>query len=475
MAKILINNTGSPLSISDTGQTIPASSQLTIVPQDFDLYAASNDVVTLVGNGSITVNNGSENLDSSDGIRLIQGGFSNRIQLNEDLVDSNRIKVDVTGTLGDGLVRVSENDSTSSFLENKVISADNKIQISTANEAGDEDLQIQLQPGNVNTSELNNDANFINSSQAPVQPLDIANFETSSQLDIRDTNNRNRSNHTGTQLSSTISDFANAVQSAETTTTLSFNSGTNILTFTNEDSTITNIDLSIYLDDTNLSRIISGTLDPGTGIVTFTRDDSTAFTVDFSSLNDQSFINAAINTHETTIDNHDDVDTSTVPPSNGNVLTYNGTTWAPQAPSGGDFKDFARIISGLINQTTTFQPYMSLVTNIPETGNYKIFWSYTWSYNNGSADFRARAQIDNTTTLFEHIQEPKDIAGTGINLPNTDGGTTNSGTNQRHLASGADVINLTAGAHTIEIDFACSNANEEAAIYRGLITIERWS
>lgn len=39
------------------------------------------------------------------------------------------------------------------------------------------------------------------------------NYETPAQLNTRDTNNRNRTNHTGTQLASTISDLANAVRS----------------------------------------------------------------------------------------------------------------------------------------------------------------------------------------------------------------------------------------------------------------------
>lgn len=37
------------------------------------------------------------------------------------------------------------------------------------------------------------------------------NYETPTQLDVRDTNNRNRTNHTGTQVASTISDFNDAV------------------------------------------------------------------------------------------------------------------------------------------------------------------------------------------------------------------------------------------------------------------------
>lgn len=43
------------------------------------------------------------------------------------------------------------------------------------------------------------------------QPADIANFETTTQLNTRDTNNRTRANHTGTQTASTISDFDTAV------------------------------------------------------------------------------------------------------------------------------------------------------------------------------------------------------------------------------------------------------------------------
>lgn len=109
-------------------------------------------------------------------------------------------------------------------------------------------------------------------------------YETPAQLSARDTANRDRANHTGTQTASTISDFTAAVQAAETTTSLVLVG--NILTYTDEDGVVTNIDLSLYLDDTNLARIVSGTLNPTTGFVTFTRDDSSTFTIDFSPLLD---------------------------------------------------------------------------------------------------------------------------------------------------------------------------------------------
>ena len=69
---------------------------------------------------------------------------------------------------------------------------------------------------------------------------------------------------------------------SETVTSLSLS--TNILTYTDENGSQTNLDLSLYLDDSNLSRLVSGTLDSGTGIATFTRDDTTTFTIDLSSL-----------------------------------------------------------------------------------------------------------------------------------------------------------------------------------------------
>ena len=72
----------------------------------------------------------------------------------------------------------------------------------------------------------------------------------------------------------------------EVTTSLSHNAGTKILSYVDETGTTTSINLTQYIDDTNLSRITSGTLAAATGIATFTRDDSSTFTIDMSSLID---------------------------------------------------------------------------------------------------------------------------------------------------------------------------------------------
>ena len=74
-------------------------------------------------------------------------------------------------------------------------------------------------------SEFNNDEGFITGvnwgeiggTQANIELGDFGNtagFETSTDLDTRDTANRNRDNHTGTQLAETISDFDTAVANA---------------------------------------------------------------------------------------------------------------------------------------------------------------------------------------------------------------------------------------------------------------------
>lgn len=64
--------------------------------------------------------------------------------------------------------------------------------------------------------------------------------------------------------------------------TLTADSVNQKLVYTDTSGTANDIDLSWAVDDTNLARITSGTVNSTTGIATFTRDDATTFTVDFS-------------------------------------------------------------------------------------------------------------------------------------------------------------------------------------------------
>lgn len=81
---------------------------------------------------------------------------------------------------------------------------------------------------------------------------------------------------------SQISDLQSYLTS-ETVTSISL--ATNTLSYTDENGTTTDLDLSLYLDDTNLARITSGTV-AANGVATFSRDDASTFTVDFSPLLD---------------------------------------------------------------------------------------------------------------------------------------------------------------------------------------------
>lgn len=94
------------------------------------------------------------------------------------------------------------------------------------------------------------------------------------------------------------SDYATAAQGTKADTALQ-NAGVNLsvsgnilkLIDPNGTQIGSNVDLSLYLDDTNLARITSGTLGAG-GIATFTRDDNSTFTIDLSNLTAVDSVNA---------------------------------------------------------------------------------------------------------------------------------------------------------------------------------------
>lgn len=72
--KIIKNNTASPVSIKFLGLTIPASSQITIQPEDYLLLSSTSavaELTTLINAGTLIVNNGTYNLTISDSLKYI--------------------------------------------------------------------------------------------------------------------------------------------------------------------------------------------------------------------------------------------------------------------------------------------------------------------------------------------------------------------------------------------------------------------
>lgn len=91
-----------------------------------------------------------------------------------------------------------------------------------------QDLTANIIAGSIDESKLDASTNAsLDLADSAVQPAGIANFETTTQLNTRDTNNRDRANHTGTQLAATVSDFAATVR-ATVLTGLSLASATAI-------------------------------------------------------------------------------------------------------------------------------------------------------------------------------------------------------------------------------------------------------
>ena len=85
---------------------------------------------------------------------------------------------------------------------------------------------------------------------------------------------------------------------ADVTTSIALAS--NILTYTDELGADTDLDLSLYLDDSNLARLTSGALNASTGVATFTRDDASTFTIDMSAFLDAITLNDTLTSTSTT-------------------------------------------------------------------------------------------------------------------------------------------------------------------------------
>lgn len=71
-------------------------------------------------------------------------------------VDHDALLNFVTGEHTDAQVKVSSNDTTPGYLEDKIVSADNKLTITTLNDAGDEDVQLAVEEGNIDHNALTN-------------------------------------------------------------------------------------------------------------------------------------------------------------------------------------------------------------------------------------------------------------------------------------------------------------------------------
>jgi len=106
---------------------------------------------------------------------------------------------------------------------------------------------------------------------------------------------------TGLTTSDQVFDYvATQIGNIPSETVTSISIAANVLTYTDENGNDTDIDLSTYLDDTNLARLTSGSINSSTGVATFTRDDSTTFDIDMSAFLDAITLNDTLTSTSTT-------------------------------------------------------------------------------------------------------------------------------------------------------------------------------
>ena len=210
------------------------------------------------------------------------------------------------------------------------------------------------------------------------------------------------------------------IAAEETLTSLSINA--NVLTYTDEAGAATQINLSNYLDDTNLARLVSGSLNGSTGIATFTRDDNSTFTVDFSPLLDDT-------------DTNDYVDSVAF---SGGTLTLGRT---------GSLADLTVSLDGRYIQTET-DPVFSASTaaNIANgTGFLKNNGSGTWTYDNNTYLTEVSGAV--TGALIPDANEQYDIGSSSYRFKDLylSGNTIYLGTSTISAGSGG-IVELPAGS-----------------------------
>ena len=219
-----------------------------------------------------------------------------------------------------------------------------------------------------------------------------------------------------------------ALQS-ETNTSLSINA--NVLTYTDELGATTDIDLSLYLDDTNLARLVSGTLDGTTGIATFARDDATTFTVDMSALLDDTQVTV------------------------NNTLTSTSTTEALSANQGKVLDDtkitkvtstdnaiviFDGVDGNVKNSTMTFpdlQTYIgkagafTVSTDLLKAGSFNINWDGGVVPTGNAGAFTltglAGAVVGTWNKAYTAVQKVTSTDNAVVRFDGTDGTVKNSG------------------------------------------------
>ena len=102
---------------------------------------------------------------------------------------------------------------------------------------------------------------------------------------------------------------------------------------------------------------------------------------------------------------------------------------------------------------TNFQQKLRL-SSTTDAGTYIVMWYYEWRYKDGNFEFKAQLQIDDTTILMDHNEQPTKISSWAP-------------------ATGFKRVSLTGASHDIDLDYCSSKNGKEALIRRARLELWR--
>jgi hypothetical protein len=140
-----------------------------------------------------------------------------------------------------------------------------------------------------------------------------------------------------------------------------------------------------------------------------------------------------------------------------NFLRADGTWAAPPAIFGTQAQDAASDGESSTS-STSWVPKVTMTTPSLPAGRYRIGWNYEWRYDSIANNAIVRVQLDDSATLMEMQQEPKD-----------------AGSDQSINKAGFGYVTLGAGVHTIDLDYRSSNGTYSTYIKRARLEIWRVS
>lgn len=237
-------------------------------------------------------------------------------------------------------------------------------------------------------------------------------YETPSELNTRDTDNRNRNNHTGTQTHDTVSDFDDGVQ-------------------TNRLDEMAQPTSGLLVNNQQIKNLSDPT-DPQDAVTKRYADKQYEFLTSLEVLNN-----------------------SPLP---------------------------GQTTEGLINNTDTFETFLSQEFIPNKSGNFLCGGDFMFSSNDAAQDVLVNLEIFQGATLIASIPEPmqleqKDTGGAGVVLNVISGGAivgnANCSTNQRNPKDLKFNATLVAGlTYDLVMSFSGSGNGDLTALHSGITTIE---